>query len=153
MLYFRNTDNNTVLCIKMKKQKFLLAVTMAFQRGITLRSIILEVFPFPFCKAQIIGENENRRGAPKCSVRLFFKISMIPPHCLFRIITFSNGAGGPWCANAPIYWRRGASARQYIGAPMSPAPMGNAHQAQCANNFFFVLGPPLLLAQGASVRQ
>ncbi len=27
--------------------------------------------------------------------------------------------------------------RQYIGAPMSPAPVGNADQAQFANNFFF----------------
>jgi homogentisate 1,2-dioxygenase len=35
---------------------------------------------------------------------------------------------------------------------MSPAPVGNADQAQFANNFFFVFGPPLLLAQGASVR-
>jgi hypothetical protein len=79
-----------------------------------------------------------------------FKISMIPPHCLLRIITFIDGAGD---IGAPIYWRRGASVRQYIGAPMSPAPIGNAHQAQYANNFFSVFGPPLLLAQGASVRQ
>jgi len=70
--------------------------------------------------------------------------------CLLRIITFIDGAGD---IGAQTYWRRGASVRQYIGAPMSPAPIGNAHQAQCANNFFFVFGPPLLLAQGASVRQ
>jgi len=48
---------------------------------------------------------------------------------------------------------QGASVRQYIGAPMSPAPIGNADQTQWANNIFFVFGPPLLLAQGASVRQ
>jgi hypothetical protein len=43
--------------------------------------------------------------------------------------------------------------RQYIGALMSPAPVGNADQAKFANNFFFVFGPPLLLVQGATVRQ
>ncbi len=48
---------------------------------------------------------------------------------------------------------QGTSERQYIGAPMSPAPIGIAHQAQWANNFYFLFGPPLLLAQGASVRQ
>jgi hypothetical protein len=40
---------------------------------------------------------------------------------------------------------------------MSPAPMGNPHQAQCANNFFFVrsatpigagcIGAPIVLAE------
>jgi hypothetical protein len=69
---------------------------------------------------------------------------MIPPHCLFRIITFIDGAGD---IRAPIHWRRGASVRQYIGAPMSPAPIGNAHQAQWANNIFFVFDLPLLLAE------
>jgi hypothetical protein len=34
-----------------------------------------------------------------------------------------------------------------------PPPIGNGNQAQCANKNFFVFGPPLLLAQGASVRQ
>jgi hypothetical protein len=81
---------------------------------------------------------------------LLFKNLNDPPHSLLRIITFIDGAGD---IGAPIYWRRGASVRQYIGAPMSPVPIGNAHQAQCANNFFFVFGPPLLLAQGTSVRQ
>jgi hypothetical protein len=85
----------------------------------------------------------------------FFNISMIPPDCLFRIITFIDGAGD---IGVPIYWRRGASVRQYIRAPMSPAPIGNAHQAQCANNFFFrvrsatpigagCIGAPIVLAE------
>jgi hypothetical protein len=31
-----------------------------------------KAFPFPVPKAQLIGDwDENRRGAPKCSVRLF----------------------------------------------------------------------------------
>ncbi|MFN9904129.1 MAG: hypothetical protein ACK55Z_36195, partial [bacterium] len=34
-----------------------------------------------------------------------------------------------------------------------PPPIGNADQARGANNFFFLFGPPYLLAQGASVRQ
>jgi hypothetical protein len=58
----------------------------------------------------------------------------------------------------------GTSERQYIGAGgprctnimahrCPPSPIGYADQAQCANNIFFLFGPPLLLAQGASVRQ
>ena len=31
------------------------------------RRLFFEVFPFPVCKAQIIGDwYENRRGAPNC---------------------------------------------------------------------------------------
>ena len=30
---------------------------------------------------------------------------------------------------APFYWRTDEPLRQYIGALMSPAPIGNAHQA------------------------
>jgi hypothetical protein len=67
--------------------------------------LFFNVIPFPVCNAQLIGDcHENRWGAPKCSVRLFLKISTIPPHCLFRIITFIDGAGD---IRAPIYWRRG----------------------------------------------
>jgi hypothetical protein len=51
------------------------------------------------------------------------------------------------CISAPIY-----------GAPMSPAPIGNADQRQCANNFFFCvrsatpigagcIGAPIVLAE------
>jgi hypothetical protein len=39
------------------------------------------------------------------------------------------------------------------GAGCPPPPIGNGDQAQCANKKIFVFGPPLLLAQGASVRQ
>ncbi len=36
--------------------------------------LVFNVFPFPVCKAQLIGDwLENRRGAPNCSVRLFLK--------------------------------------------------------------------------------
>jgi hypothetical protein len=39
------------------------------------RRLFFNVFKFPVCKAQLIGEwDENRCGAPKCSVRLFFKL-------------------------------------------------------------------------------
>jgi hypothetical protein len=32
--------------------------------------LFFNVFPFPFCKAQLIGDwHENRRGAPNCLVR------------------------------------------------------------------------------------
>jgi hypothetical protein len=34
--------------------------------------LFFNIFPFPLCKAQLIGDwYENRRGAPKCSVRFF----------------------------------------------------------------------------------
>jgi hypothetical protein len=34
------------------------------------RRLFFKVFPFPVCKAQLIGDwDENRQGAPKCSVR------------------------------------------------------------------------------------
>ncbi len=64
------------------------------------------------------------------------------------------GAGG---IGAPIVVARGASVRQYIGAPM---PLSANRQCLpsmvsklCFADFFFMFGPPLLLAQGASVRQ
>ncbi len=45
-----------------------------------------------------------------------------------------------WCANI-------------LAHRCPPPPIGNGDQAQLANKNFFVVGPPLLLAQGASVRQ
>jgi hypothetical protein len=34
--------------------------------------VFFNVFQFPLCKAKLIGDwYENRRGAPKCSVRFF----------------------------------------------------------------------------------
>jgi hypothetical protein len=44
------------------------------------RCLFFNIFPFPVCKAQLIGDwHENRRGALKCSVRLclnfFFVLS------------------------------------------------------------------------------
>jgi hypothetical protein len=50
------------------------------------------------------------------------------------------GVGGPRCANI-------------LAHRCPPPPIGNADQAQCANNIFFLISLPLLLAQGASVRQ
>jgi hypothetical protein len=63
-------------------------------------------------------------------------------HIILILILLAEGDTG-----APIYWRRGASERQYIGAggpPCAnilahlcpPPPIGNADQAQCANNIF-----------------
>jgi hypothetical protein len=37
------------------------------------RRLFFSVFPFPVCKAQLIGDwYENRQGAQNCSVPLFF---------------------------------------------------------------------------------
>jgi hypothetical protein len=53
-----------------------------------------------------------------------------------------------------ILLAQGTSECQYIGVGgPPPPPIGNADQAQCANNIFFLISLPLLLAQGASVRQ
>ncbi len=44
------------------------------------RRLFFQVFAFPVCKAQLIGDwLENRRGAPKCSVRLFSKFFWFCP--------------------------------------------------------------------------
>ncbi len=54
---------------------------------------------------------------------------------------------------APIYWRGGHRCANILAHRCAPPPIGNADQAQCANNFFFMFDRPLLLAQGASVRK
>jgi hypothetical protein len=37
--------------------------------------LFFKIFPFPVCKAQLIGNwNKNRQGGPKCTVRLFLKL-------------------------------------------------------------------------------
>jgi hypothetical protein len=76
--------------------------------------------PFPLCIAQLIGDwYENRRGAPKCSVRFFlfcppigdfygtFYLTSLSIFCVRCAI--SNSAGG---ICAPIYWRTDVSLRQ-----------------------------------------
>ncbi len=79
------------------------------------RWFFFNIFPFPVCKAQLIGDwHENRWGGPKRSVRLFFNCPSM--YCSTLVLA------------------QEASVRQYIGAPMSPPPIGNADQAQWANN-------------------
>ena len=100
------------------------------------RLLFCNVFPFPVCKARLIGDwLENRRSARNCSVRLFlFFLS-----CLLRILTFLY-----------IFCVRSAN---ILAHRCPPPPIGKGDQAQCANKYFFVFGSPLLLAQNASVRQ
>jgi hypothetical protein len=68
------------------------------------------------------------------------KISMIPPHCLFRIITFIDGAGiserqyiGAGGLGAPIYWRSDVPCPLRV---WSATPIG----AEC-------IGAPIVLAE------
>jgi len=54
---------------------------------------------------------------------------------------------------APLVMAQGGSERQYIGTPMSPS--ANRLRQYYLNmfcGFIFMFGPPLLLAQEASVR-
>ncbi len=102
------------------------------------RRLFCNVFLYPVSKAQLIGDwYENRRGGPNCSVRLFETCRMYastPPALLTcRLFLFQ-------CTNILAHW-------------CPTPPIGNADQARCANNFFFLFGPQLLLAQGTSVRQ
>jgi hypothetical protein len=48
----------------------------------------------------------------------------------------------------PIVMARGTSASQYIGAPMSLPPIGNADQAQWANIFFFHVRSAITIGAG-----
>ncbi len=64
--------------------------------------------------------------------------------CLLRIITFIDGARD---IGAPIYWRRGASVRQYIGAPMSPAQKIFFRVRSATPTGAGYIGAPIVLAE------
>ncbi len=81
------------------------------------RRLFCNVFPFPVCKAQLIGNwYENRRGAPITIIFLIFcqfywrtdapcanrsggpnKKKKILAHCVWSALPI--GGGGHWCAN------------------------------------------------------
>ncbi len=95
------------------------------------RSLLCNVFPFPVCKAQLIGDwYENRRGAPNTIIFL-----IIRQYYWRTDSPRANSNGGPNTKKNPrnrigspclvrvAYWRRGTSVRQYIGAPIHPAPV------------------------------
>ncbi len=64
--------------------------------------------------------------------------------CLLRIITFIDGARD---IGAPIYWRRGASVRKYIGAPMSPAQQNFFRVRSATPIGAGYIGAPIVLAE------
>jgi hypothetical protein len=118
------------------------------------RHLFFNVFPFPLCKAQLIGNwYENRRGALKCWVRFFMYCPPIGDFYMYfvpnKFVNFcvrcaiSNGAGG---ICAPIYWRTDVSSANRQWWPSMVSQL-------CFADFFFVFGPPFLLGQSASVRQ
>ncbi len=99
-------------------QTMAINVCLLFNVAVVVR--FFNVFPFPLCKAQLLGDwYENRRGAPKCSVSFFlfcppigdlygtFYLTSLSIFCIWCAI--SNGAGG---ICAPIYWRTDVSLRQ-----------------------------------------
>ncbi len=153
------------------------------------RRLFFNVFPFPVCKAELIGYwLENRRGAPNCLVRLFLKpqstyIYRVPqfmsprqnwdspiPSLATECATYpgtkgrafspaSEGLGksqfrrlekSPALCLLCVWNHRSAN---ILAHRWPPPPIGIADQTLCANNSFFLFGPPFLLAQGASVRQ
>jgi hypothetical protein len=108
---------------------------IGYRTVVVARRLFCNVFPFPVCKAQLIGDwYENRRGAPNTIIFLIFR------QYYWRIDTpCANRSGGPnkkkkiigsLCLVSIAYWRRGTSVRQYIGGPMSPAPLLLADRTQ-----------------------
>jgi hypothetical protein len=65
------------------------------------------------------------------------------PKKFVNFLCISNGAGG---VCAPTYWRTDVSLRQEAMLTKHGKPI-------LFRGFFFVFGPPFLLAQGALVRQ
>ncbi len=66
---------------------------MISDRGNRCRRLFFEVFAFPLCKAQFLGDGlDNRRGAPNCSVRLCFQNSYIFVNLLCSVRHY-NGVG------------------------------------------------------------
>jgi hypothetical protein len=77
------------------------------------------VFPFPICKAELIGDwYENRRGATNTIIFLIFR-----QYYWRTEAPCANRSGGP---NKKIkllahcVWSSLPTVRQYIGGPMSP---------------------------------
>jgi hypothetical protein len=105
------------------------------------RRLFFNVFPFPVCNAKLIGEADRTvRSASFYSWHENVpKLPLVASPCLLRILTFLY-IFCIQCANI-------------LAHRCTPPPIGNADQEQCANNFFFVFGSPLLLTQGVSVRQ
>ncbi len=106
------------------------------------RRLFCNVFPFPVCKAQLIGDwYENRRGARNTIIFFIIRQYYWRPDA-----PCANSNGGPNTKKiretllAHHAWSglrrgRGTSVRQYIGAPIHPAPIVLAHQhTRCANN-------------------
>jgi hypothetical protein len=104
------------------------------------RRLFCNIFPFPVCKAQLIGDwYENRQGAPNpiifLSIRQYYWRTDAP--C-------ANSNGGPNtkkntgkiigspCLVRIAYWRRGTSVHQYIELPIHPAPIVLAHWGHCS---------------------
>ncbi len=91
------------------------------------RRLFCNVFPFPACKAQLIGDwYENRRGARNTIIFL-----IIRQYYWRNDAPCANSNG--WPNTKKNYWRtvpgqhcllaEGTLVRQYIGAPMPPAPI------------------------------
>jgi hypothetical protein len=103
------------------------------------RRLFCKIFPFPVCKAQLIGDlYENRRGALN---PIIFLIIRQYYWCTEAPCANSNGGtntkknpqniiGAP-CLVRIAYWRRWTSVRQYISAPIHPAPIVLAHRSPC----------------------
>jgi hypothetical protein len=81
--------------------------------------IFFNVFPFPVCKAQLIGDwYENRRGAPKCLVRFFL---FCPPIGNFYMYFVPNKFVNFLC--------RGHLCANILAHRCLPPPIGNVDQA------------------------
>jgi hypothetical protein len=84
--------------------------------------LFLNVFPFPVCKAQLLGDwYEYRRGAPNTIIFLIIRQYIGAPMYPAPIVMADRTQKkiiGSLCLVSIAYWRRGTSVRQYIGAPI-----------------------------------
>jgi hypothetical protein len=84
--------------------------------------LFLNVFPFPVCKAQLLGDwYEYRRGAPNTIIFLIIRQHIGAPMYPAPIVMADRTQKkiiGSLCLVSIAYWQRGTSVRQYIGAPI-----------------------------------
>jgi len=84
--------------------------------------LFLNVFPFPVCKAQLLGDwYEYRRGAPNTIIFLIIRQYIGAPMYPAPIVMADRTQKkiiGSLCLVSIAYWRRGTSVRQCIGAPI-----------------------------------
>jgi hypothetical protein len=122
------------------------------------RRLFFNVFPFPVCKAQLIGDwLANRRGAPNCLVRLFLKPQstvhiFIEYHSLCPLVGF--GTLPPSLLQASVQLPtepKGGHPRLWVRGWGSPIFEDWRKALYSAYSVSETIGPPIVMAWGALV--